>query len=91
MEEMGIEQARPALGEIVDRARLAEDYTAITRQGKPAAVVISFRGFATLLRRAGLGDVDPATAEWQQIVAAVREGEDVPWGQAEAELTEGGR
>jgi prevent-host-death family protein len=41
MDEMSIEQARPKLGEIVDRARFNNIHTAITRQGKTAAVVVS--------------------------------------------------
>lgn len=39
MEQVSIEAARRTLGEIVDRARLANQVTLITRQGKPAAVV----------------------------------------------------
>lgn len=39
--EASIEQARLKLGEIVDRARLADQFTVITRQGKPAAVVVN--------------------------------------------------
>jgi prevent-host-death family protein len=41
MEEIGLEEARRTLGEIVDRARLAQQHTLITRQGKPAAVVVA--------------------------------------------------
>ena len=41
MDEVSIEQARRALGEVVDRARLAGQFTTITRQGKPAAVIVS--------------------------------------------------
>ena len=41
MDEISIEKARPSLGEIVDRARLAGTPTMITRQGKPAAVIVS--------------------------------------------------
>lgn len=41
MDEMSIEAARPKLGEIIDRARLAGEPTRITRVGKPAAVVVS--------------------------------------------------
>ena len=41
MQEASIESARLKLGELVDRARLAEQPTLITRQGKPAAVVVS--------------------------------------------------
>lgn len=40
MEQASIEEARRTLGEIVDRARLAGHPTLITRQGKPAAMVI---------------------------------------------------
>jgi prevent-host-death family protein len=40
MDTVSIEQARRALGEIVDRARLAGEPTLITRQGKAAAVVV---------------------------------------------------
>jgi prevent-host-death family protein len=39
MEEIGIEQARQTLGEIVDRARFRDEATLITRQNKPAAVI----------------------------------------------------
>lgn len=38
---MGIEQARNVLGEVVDRARFSDEFTVITRHGKPAAVVVS--------------------------------------------------
>jgi prevent-host-death family protein len=40
-DEMSIEAARPKLGEIVDLARFNNIHTTITRQGKPAAVVVS--------------------------------------------------
>lgn len=40
MEQKSIEEARRTLGEIVDLARLAGQPTEITRQGKPAAVVV---------------------------------------------------
>jgi prevent-host-death family protein len=46
MDEASIEQARLKLGEIVDRARLADQFTVITRQGKPAAVVVSVDWYA---------------------------------------------
>jgi len=39
---MSIEAARAKLGEIIDRARLADEFTGITRQGKPGAVVVSY-------------------------------------------------
>jgi prevent-host-death family protein len=41
MEQIGIEEARRRLGDIVDRARLTHEHTQITRMGKPAAVVVS--------------------------------------------------
>ena len=41
MDEMSIERARLKLGEVVDRARIADQFTTITRQGKPAGVVVS--------------------------------------------------
>ena len=41
MEELGIEDARRQLGEIVNRAHFAEQHTLITRQGKPVAVVVN--------------------------------------------------
>jgi prevent-host-death family protein len=46
MDDMGIEEARRALGEIVDRARLMNEPTSITRQGKPAAVVVGAEWYA---------------------------------------------
>jgi prevent-host-death family protein len=41
MDEMSIEQARLKLGDVVDLARIAGQPTLITRQGKPAAMVVS--------------------------------------------------
>ena len=46
MDEASIETARRTLGEIVDKARLAGEPTRITRQGKPAAVVVSSGWYA---------------------------------------------
>jgi prevent-host-death family protein len=46
IQEIGLEQARPRLGEIVDKARLAGTPTHITRQGKPAAVVVGAEWYA---------------------------------------------
>lgn len=40
MDEMNIEQARAKLGDIVDRAHLANEPTTITRNGRPRAVVV---------------------------------------------------
>lgn len=45
MEQVSLEEARRTLGEIVDRARLADQATLITRQGKPAAVVVNAEWF----------------------------------------------
>ena len=45
MEQVSIEEARRGLGEIVDRARLAYQPTLITRQGKPAAVVVNLQWY----------------------------------------------
>lgn len=50
MEQVSIEQARLKLGEIVDRARLADQVTLITRQGKPAAVVVNVDAYDQMLR-----------------------------------------
>lgn len=41
MDQVGIEDARRQLGEIVDRARYLGTPTSITRQGKRAVVVVS--------------------------------------------------
>lgn len=41
MDQVGIERARNLLGEIVDRARFTGQPTLLTRQGKPAAVVVN--------------------------------------------------
>jgi prevent-host-death family protein len=45
MEQVSLDQARRTLGEIVDRARLTGQATLITRQGKPAAVVINIERY----------------------------------------------
>jgi len=50
MEQVSIEAARRTLGEIIDRARLADQVTLITRQGKPAAVVVNVESYDLLLR-----------------------------------------
>ena len=44
MDEFSIEEARPKLGEIVDRARLAGQSAVITRNGKAAAVLLPADG-----------------------------------------------
>ena len=43
---MGLEQARNTLGQIVDRARFTGEPTHLTRQGKPAAVIVSAEWYA---------------------------------------------
>jgi prevent-host-death family protein len=48
MDVIGIEDARRQLGEIVDRARLAKEHTSITRQGKPAAVIVNSDWYAAV-------------------------------------------
>jgi prevent-host-death family protein len=50
MEQVSIEEARRTIGEIVDRARLADQATLITRQGKPAAVVVNVESYDQMLR-----------------------------------------
>jgi len=40
--EIGIGQAWPALGEIVDRARSTGQPTLITQEGEPAAVIVNY-------------------------------------------------
>jgi prevent-host-death family protein len=77
MEEIGLEQARTKLGELVDRARLAERPTRITRQGHPAAVVLSDRAFEAICAhieyiaddgdpRSGIAFLKALLAEWQR-------------------------
>ena len=39
-ESIGIEEARSALGDIVERVRLAGEHFVITRYGTPAAVLV---------------------------------------------------
>jgi prevent-host-death family protein len=46
MDEIGLEKARRVLGEIVERARLKNEPTHITRLGKPAAVVVGAEWYA---------------------------------------------
>ena len=62
MEQVSIEEARRTLGEIVDRARLADQTTLIPRQGKPAAVVISIEWYEqarALISDGSAGKVNP--------------------------------
>lgn len=39
-DEMNIEEARPVLGDIVDRAAMAGEHFTITRNGRPRAVIV---------------------------------------------------
>jgi len=59
MDEISIEEARPKLGDIVDRARLAGHAVTITRYGKPAAVVVSADWFERALGYIGRGKEPP--------------------------------
>jgi prevent-host-death family protein len=71
MEDIGIEDARRQLGEIVDRARLGGQHTIITRQGRPAAAVVGYdwlRGVAALIEDAA------ALEEYRERAAALRVG-----------------
>lgn len=54
MEEIGINAARPKLGDIVDRARMNNIPTVITREGKPAAVVVSVEFYEDAQKLCGL-------------------------------------
>jgi antitoxin (DNA-binding transcriptional repressor) of toxin-antitoxin stability system len=56
MDEMGIERARLKLGDLADRARIAGQCTMITRQGKPAAVLVPVGWYE---RHAGAIVVEP--------------------------------
>ena len=58
MEAIGLEEARRTLGEIVERARLTDQVTLITRNGKPAAVVVNADSYEALL-----GTIADFTAE----------------------------
>jgi prevent-host-death family protein len=60
MEQVSIEAARRTLGEIIDRARLADQPTLITRQGKPAAVVISVERYEQAMALASEGSAGGA-------------------------------
>ncbi len=56
MDEISIEEARPKLGELVDRARLAGQATVITRHGKPAAVIVPVGWHEEAEARMGIHD-----------------------------------
>lgn len=65
MDEVGIEQARLTLGDIVDKARLTSTPTRITRHGKPGAVVVNddwYRSAVEMIARAR-GDGYPEVRE----------------------------
>jgi prevent-host-death family protein len=72
MDEIGIERARNMLGEIVERARLAEQPTRLTRHGKPAAVVVNadWYGQVTTALEYGAGPVpsDPLTGPTSYLI-----------------------
>lgn len=73
MEEVGIEDARRQLGEIVGRADLAGQETLITRNGKPAAVIVSawwYGSVAAFIRRE-YEEMEAYNA-WQERDAAMR-------------------
>jgi prevent-host-death family protein len=78
MDEASIETARRTLGEIVDKARLAEQYTIITRQNKEAAAVVSVRFlYAVIDYLAVTMDAEGRSApevEWYHVSNAIREG-----------------
>lgn len=74
MEKLGIEEARGQLGEIADRARLTLQPTMITKNGKPAAVVVSHEWLTEVA--ALLDDLaeDPAAyAAWRGQAGALRQ------------------
>lgn len=71
MKEIGIEDARRQLGEIIDRARLAGEHAIVTRQGKPAAVVV---GYDWLVAVASLIEDAARLEEYRERAAALRAG-----------------
>jgi prevent-host-death family protein len=75
MEEIGIEEARRQLGDIIDRARLADEPTRITRHGKDAVVVVSTGWYEAVTGFIGRAEDEMrAFAEWQERTAALRQG-----------------
>lgn len=72
MEQVSIEQARRTLGEIVDRARLADQVTLITRQGKPAAVVVSAGSYEAMLAIMADAATEQAEKTRAEVLAAHR-------------------
>lgn len=71
MEETGIERARNQLGCIVDKARFTGEATTITRQGKPAAVLVSSDWYAAVM--ALLAELEALT-EYRYRSIALRSG-----------------
>jgi prevent-host-death family protein len=53
MEELGIEEARRKLGEIVSRARYAGERTVITRYAEPIAVIVPVEWYLEMKRKLG--------------------------------------
>ena len=53
MEELGIEEARRKLGDIVSRARIAGERTVITRNGTPAVVVVPVEWYLKVKQELG--------------------------------------
>jgi prevent-host-death family protein len=49
MDETPLQEARSTLGLLVDKARLAGEPTLITRQGKPAALIVGAEWFDDVL------------------------------------------
>lgn len=63
MEEIGLEDARRQIGELVDLARLAGQHTVITRHGKSAAVIVGsvwYDAVVSLIKDQGI-DVGPTS------------------------------
>ena len=60
MDSVSLQRARSVIGEIVDRARLGGTPTMITRQGKPAAVIVSVPWYQDALSQ--LGVIEPVEA-----------------------------
>ncbi len=48
MKSVNIEEARKTLGELVDRARIADERVLITRYNKPAAVLVGADWYGTI-------------------------------------------
>lgn len=76
-ESIGIERARQQLGELVDRARLAGHHTLVTRQGKPAAVIVpvGWHRAAQAFTTAVLALARDADGRWRPGEAQIRVGD----------------